>query len=179
MRGNFTVPGWYRTHKANRLHWFDEPGKPLCNKKILGTTDHPTPTSVVIEQTWSNMTKLSGGCVQCIKKLKDRAQQEENFEKARQSRETPKLTHTPGPWLIHPQLVDEFSIFNQTGTIHICDVHNEYDALLIRTAPAMLAVCKDLEKILNHFIHITPTGEFRNRLCDLNIKLGEAIFPNS
>lgn len=57
-----------------------------------------------------------------------------------------KPAHTPAPWIRHGCVADGvISIFNETGTKHICDVQIDKDAQLIAAAPDMLHVLKNLQ----------------------------------
>ena len=59
--------------------------------------------------------------------------------------------HTPGPWLIHPHIDIEYSIFDQMGTTHVCDVTDEADAKLIAAAPELLEAAEALLVIAEFF----------------------------
>lgn len=103
-----------------------------------------------------------------------------------------KTKHTEGEWSIHKNVtccfiekkhteLDGNEYFQQIAIIKGHDNHapnykeNEANAKLICKAPEMFAMLSKFQSVLEKQILLTPTGEKRNEMCDLNIEIQSLI----
>ena len=104
-----------------------------------------------------------------------------------------KTKHTEGEWSIYKNKSgnlfiekkqseeNEDEYFKLIATIKGYDYHPlnneecEANAKLICKAPEMFAMLNKLQPFLERQILLTPTGEKRNEMCDMNIEIQSLI----
>ena len=90
------------------------------------------------------------------------------------------MSHTPGPWyfvnyggFVQLQIKDEYPSTLKEKTNLLDEDHYanaEDNGKLAACAPEMIEMIEKLQNQLTHLILITPSGEYRNKLTDLNIE---------
>jgi hypothetical protein len=61
--------GWYFLSNTKTAHYFEQKGKPVCNRQRVGTLTTEQPSTIRREK----MTKFMGGCAACLRALHEKA----------------------------------------------------------------------------------------------------------